>query len=169
MFRLKRGMPLFILLAGLALAGSAGAVAPEIRDDGKFFSAEAIKKANEEIRDIARKYGKDLLIETFPTVPENQAAKVKAMPREEREAFFRKWAERRADEAVVNGVYILVCREPAHVRVEVTARARSVFGAEAKDKLIQLLIAKFRAKQFDEGLAEAVKFVRERLAGAKLK
>src|SRR2546430_858559 len=51
------------------LAGAALAVAPEVRDQGKFFSPEALKKADEQIREIYRKYGQDVLVETFNTVP----------------------------------------------------------------------------------------------------
>jgi hypothetical protein len=164
-----RSLPPLALFAWLVLAGPAVAIAPEIKDDGKFFSADAIKKANEEIRDIERKYERDLLIETFPTVPDNQADKVKAMSREDRENFFRKWAEKRAQDVVVNGVYILVCRDPAHVQVAVTDRVRLLFDTEVVKRLVQMLIAKFREKRFDDGLAEAVKFVRAKLAEASAK
>src|SRR5690349_13554669 len=88
-----------VLLAG---AGRAAAVAPEVKDEGKFFSADAIKKANEQIHELTRKTGKDLLIETYATVPTDQVEKVKAMSREERARFFRSWAEERVRTAVVN-------------------------------------------------------------------
>jgi hypothetical protein len=61
------------LTLGLALGGRASAVAAEIKDAGKFFSPDAVKKANDDIREIARKYDRDLLIETYSTVPDNQA------------------------------------------------------------------------------------------------
>src|SRR5690349_714442 len=64
-----------VLLAG---AGRAAAVAPEGKDEGKFFSADAIKKANEQIHELTRKTGKDLLIETYATVPTDQVEKVKS-------------------------------------------------------------------------------------------
>src|SRR5438132_11429576 len=93
----------------LTLSGWALAVAPEIRDGGKFFSGEAIKKANKEIHEIAKKYDRDLLIETFATIPGEQAERVKNMSHEERAKFFRNWAMDRAEAAVVHGVDILVC------------------------------------------------------------
>ena len=65
------------------------AVPPIIKDDGKFFSAEAVKKANEEIRDITRKFGRDLLVETFATVPADQAERVKTINADERDRFFQ--------------------------------------------------------------------------------
>jgi hypothetical protein len=162
-----RCVALFCLTFGWALAGRAAAVAPEVKDDGKFFSADAVKKANEQVRELFRKYDRDLLFETFATVPADQAEKVKEMSSEERSLFFKKWAEQRMREAVVNGVYVLVTRQPAHIRVEVSAKARSAFGERDIPPLVQLLVEKFRAKQFDEGLLDAVKFVGDKMAAAR--
>src|SRR5690349_17680222 len=102
----------FVMIA-LVCANPAIAVAPEIKDGAKFFSPEATRKANKEIREIAKNYDRDLLIETYPTIPGDQAERVKGMSREDRSQFFRNWAQDRAEAAVVHGVYILICREPA--------------------------------------------------------
>jgi len=60
-----------VLLSCLGLTAVAWAsVAPVIKDDGKFFSEAAITKANAEIKKIAQDFDKDLLIETFPEIPE---------------------------------------------------------------------------------------------------
>jgi uncharacterized membrane protein YgcG len=152
------------LTLALFVTSRALAVAPQIKDDGKFFSEEAIKKANKQIKDIARNAEKDLLIETVLNVPGDQAERVKNMSREDRQKFFKNWAQDRADAAVVNGVYILVCRDPTYLEVIVTAKARASFGEEAYKKLRDLLLKDFREKKFDEGLQEAVNFVQEKLA-----
>jgi hypothetical protein len=152
------------LVLGLALAGRAAAVAPEIKDDGKFFSADAVKKANVAIRDIARKYGKDLLVETFAKVPDDQVEKVKAMSSEERAKFFGRWAAQRASDAVVNGVYVLVAKEPAHLRVVIAGKVGSLFTRRERDQLARQLRDDFHNKRFDEGLLAATKFVADRLA-----
>jgi len=152
------------LLVGLVVVQNGLAVAPEIKDEAKFFSADAIKKANKQIREIERKFGKDLLIETLPAVPADQAAKVKAMSPEEREKFFRNWAVDRAEAAVVNGVYIMIVKDPAHLEIEISSKARASFSKEEFDKLRSALLGKFRNKQFDEGLQEAVRLVEERFA-----
>jgi uncharacterized membrane protein YgcG len=160
---------LVTLLTGFVVVGTAAAVAPEIKDEAKFFSPEAVKKANKQIREIAQKSGKDLLVETLPAVPGDQAAKVKAMSIEEREKFFHNWAADRAQAAVVNGVYILVVKDPPHLEIEITPKARSSFNKEDFDKLRSMLLGKFRAKQFDEGLQEAVRFVDEKFSGTPSK
>jgi uncharacterized membrane protein YgcG len=166
----RRASPVFLAISLLLTIGNrAAAVAPQIKDEAKFFSADAVKKADKQIRDIERKYGKDLLIETLPAVPGDQAAKVKAMATEEREKFFHNWAADRAEAAVVNGVYVLVVKEPPHLEIEITAKARSIFPKEEFDRLRSLLLGKFRNKQFDEGLLEAVRFVDERFAASQSK
>jgi S1-C subfamily serine protease len=133
-----------------------------IRDGGMFFSADALKKANEAIKDLAKNQDRDLLLETFAQVPEGERDKVKGMDKEQRARFFRNWARERMRAEGVLGVYILVCREPAHLTVEMPEAVHGVFDEAATKKLVDLLLERFKEKKFDEGLAEAVQFVRER-------
>jgi S1-C subfamily serine protease len=142
-----------------------------VKDGGKFFSDDAVKKANEGIKEIEKKYDHDLLVETFATVPggEAEAAKVKAMSKDDRAAYFRKWARELLKEEQVNGVYVLACKEPSHLVVEVPARAQAVLGDNAGKELADILLTRFREKKYDDGLAEAVKFVSDRLARGKEK
>src|SRR5207253_2342869 len=140
-----------VLMAALA-ASRALAVAPEIKDGGKFFSEEAIHKADKQIREIARKYDRDLLIETVATIPGEQAERVKALPKADRAKFFRNWASDRAEVAVVHGVYILVCREPAFLEIIITPRGRAALDNKATEELRDLLVQAFRDKHYDEGL-----------------
>ena len=66
---------------------------------------------------------------------------------------------RPARQGKVNGVYVLVCRDPAHLQVEVgNETQKKAFTLKDRDKLAQILLKQFREKKFDEGLAEAVKF-----------
>jgi signal transduction histidine kinase len=148
-------------------AGRAGSL--EIKDEGKFFSAEAIKQANEIIREIYGKYDHDLLTETYATVPGDEAEreKVKRMNGKEKSEYFRKWAAKRAEAAVVNGVYILICRDPTYFKINVTRKGRSAFESKAFAKLQETILSELRDKRFDEGLLQGVKFVRDRFAAAK--
>ena len=144
----------------LAAAGE-GAAVFEVRDKGKFFSEEAIKKANDDIREIARKYDREILVETFPTPPESKLEQVKAMKKDERTKFFKEWAHERIKAENVNGLYVLVSREPAHLYVDVAgARARAVLDEAYTKQIIAKLLSQFRDKEFDKGLATAVEMVR---------
>jgi uncharacterized membrane protein YgcG len=158
-----RSIGLLALAVALVLAARASAVAPEIRDEGKFFSPEAVKKANDQIREIYRKYDKDVLIETFASVPADQVEKVKEMTAKERTDYFRKQALERVKERAVNGIYLLITKEPKHLYLDITPKARSVFDREFYDHLREGLFANFRENRFDEGLAGTLKAIQERL------
>jgi hypothetical protein len=158
----------FLAANGVKTARAARPVREKpIKDGAKFFSEEAVKKATEDVRALAKKYGKDLVIETFAQVPEDDLEKVKAMTREQRSDYFRDWARKRVKDEKVEGVYVLICKNPSHLYVEVTTRSRKLFDNATTRKLIDLLLAKFREKKYDEGLSAAVRFVAERLEAAK--
>jgi uncharacterized membrane protein YgcG len=148
----------------LILANPVAAVAPEIKDEAKFFSPEAVKKANAEIRDIYQKHNWDVLVETYPSVPPDQKDKVKAMSRDDRSRFFEAWAEERAKATAAKGLCIIVCREPTHMQFYVTTGARTALDKAAQDRIQKALLDNFREKKFDEGLAAAIKVVRDKLA-----
>jgi hypothetical protein len=157
------------LVAGafwLSAADRLWAVAPEIKDEGRFFSEAAVKKASQQIHDISRDFVRDLLIETYASAPKEAVDRLKSMSPEERKKFFHNWAMERIQATVVNGVYVLVCKEPPHIQVEITAGADAVFDRSARDKLVQALLTEFKAHRFDAGLEAAVNLVRQQLAAS---
>ncbi len=162
-----RWVGLLLTLGAFTWTAAAAVVAPEIKDEGKFFSAEAVKKANQQIREIYRKYQRDVLVETYPTPPADQIDKVKEMDTKERSAFFGKWAKERAEHCVVRGVYLLICKEPKFLYIEVTPQAKLGPAGEVRQKLFDVMAADFRKDRFDDGLAAALKLLEERLAKAK--
>jgi TPM domain len=166
MCRHPRWICLWAVVVCTLFAGLAGAVAPTIHDEAKFFSPDALKKANEQIREIYAKYGKDFLIETFPSVPADKLEKVKTMESKEKAEYFHKLAVERAKERVVNGVYILITREPKYLYIEITPSARETFDKEFYNHFRKVLFSNLGEDHFDAGLAAAVKTVQERLAGA---
>jgi hypothetical protein len=145
----------------------AAAVAREpfkIRDESKFFSSEAVQQANQEIAEIAHRYGRDLLIETYPTVPADDADRVKSMSREERLAYFRDWARKRTQAEHLNGVMILICRNPSILYVNVSPSAARVVTADEEKAIHGALLTAFKDNKYDDGLTEAVRLVRQAFA-----
>jgi hypothetical protein len=134
-----------------------------VKDEAKFFGDKAVEKATEEVHELYRKYARDLLVETFKTPPPDELEKFKAMDAQEKAKFFRGWAEERARAEGLVGVYVLITREPGHLEVIVSSRARRVFDDDFVKKLVKELLARFKAKEYDEGLAATVKMVREQL------
>jgi uncharacterized protein len=160
MFRLAHGLLLIPLGMGL-MASPAVAVAPVVRDEAHFFSDDARKQADRKLREIYREYGKDLLIETFAEIP---ADREEAFKKEGKESFFAAWARERARDEVVNGVYVLICKKPGHIQVEVGNHTRQkAFTLSNRDKLLRLMLDRFREKKFDEALTEAVKYFADTL------
>lgn len=139
---------------------------PGVKDDGQFFKPETVEKANAEIRQIKADYAKDLVIETFAGVPEGlrdewDAAKNDAQKRSQ---FFGKWSGDRAHHLQVNGVYVLICKDPGHLEVKAGQKTKlKAFKENNQNKLRDLLLESFKAKNDDEGLLKGVDYFREAL------
>src|ERR1700681_3147313 len=106
-----------LLGAWLVLAGN---VRAQVKDDAGFFSAAAVSQANEIARDIKLSYGKDFKVETFRMVPPDRAAKFKTLAKAAKQDFFEAWAKSRAKALGVQGVYLQVCKQPAHLELSVS-------------------------------------------------
>lgn len=151
------------------LIGSAVTVCAQVRDEGQFFSQQAIDKANAEISALKQQRGKGLVIETYPSVPTEMRDALKAQGRT---AFFDRWSAQRFAADKMNGVLVIVTRDPAYINV---AAGRSTdieaFGKADRDRLQQTLAESFRGKEYDRGLLEGVAMVRKtmdaRAAGSR--
>ena len=162
---LNRGMLRTCLLAVCALSiVSARAVGPEVRDNAGIFSAPAVKQADEAIRNLQRDFRKELLVETFAAVPDSRTNDY-ARSREE---FFTSFVRERAQAARLDGIYVLVMKEPPPHRYRIQvgvgqATIQRAFQARDRDELVRLLQSNFREDKFDEGLRSAVGFVERTL------
>jgi uncharacterized protein len=146
-----------LLVALLLTAGQAFAIVPQVKDDGKFFSADAVRKANEVIRELQHTHRVDLVIETMDKAP----AGIEGKSSSERNRLFGEWALRRFKELGIDGIYLLITRSPGHLQIEVgNDTQRRAFTLADRDKLRELLVRKFREKEYDAGLLEAVADVR---------
>ena len=149
------------------LAGAALAAAPEVRDQGKFFSPEALKKADEQIREIYRKYGQDVLVETYGTVPGEDVEKLKGMDNKARAEFFEKWAKERARERVINGLYVLIIREPRYLYARtyyVGSSGRKLLPDDLPPRVREAIVAEFSKGRFDDGLQALVRLAEQQLS-----
>jgi TPM domain len=160
----------FHLLAipGLLIAiAFASAVAPEIKDKAHFFKEETVHKVDSLTREISKEFDRDVVIETVLAVPADQLVRVKAMSAEDRTKFFNNWCSDRAEATVTHGLYILICKDPPHLALEITDRARPAFGQDGRDKMLSALLKAFKEQRYDEGIVAAVEFARSRFAAVK--
>lgn len=124
------------------------------KDDGKFFGEEAWKKVAPAAEKLLKEKQTDFFIETVMTPWKSEPDKVKAMKPDEREKFFQELAEERAKEVKLQGVYVLVCKNPAFLGVFVPHKDE--FPPGYVSKLKTSLLASFKDKKFDEGLQKAI-------------
>jgi len=161
----KRTLAGIALLGLLGSAGRAHALTAEVRDAAGFFTPTTVVQANQIIKEVKQRYRKDMLVETLH-VPEGQRQEASSEGAHVKGRFFADWAARRAREEGVNGIYVLITREPGHVEVAVGNHTRAVFSDEQRHRLAQILLIHFKQKEYDAGLLEAVSYVRSALAAA---
>jgi hypothetical protein len=157
---------LSILAALVIFPAAAWALTPEVHDEAGFFKPETVKKADEIIKAIKQDKKKDLLIETFKHVPAGKEKEATSSDHQEKDRFFSDWARERAREAKVNGIYVLICKDPPYIKVAVGNQTRKEFGDEQRDHLGKILVDRFKKKEYDEGLLEAVRYVQSTLKDA---
>ncbi len=139
---------------------------PGVKDDGQFFKPATVEKVNAEIKQIKADYGKELVIETFPGITEGLRDEWDAAKNDskKRSQFFAKWIGERAHLLQVNGVYILICKNPGHLEVEAGQKTKQKAFTEAnRNRMRDILIEAFNAKNDDEGLIKGVAYFREAL------
>jgi len=135
---------------------------PRVEDNAGFFSADAVSKANEIIAEAKRQSGRDLYVETVPSIPADKQANFNP---EQRGQFFANWADERGKAMQVKGVVVLVCRDPAYVEVRVGKDTiQQAFIQRDADQLRAILTTNFKAKQFDQGLIQGVQYVHDTYA-----
>ena len=87
-------------------------------DGAGFFSQTAVDQAMKTMQAIERNYGVQVAVETVREVPIDQMAKNHLDSEKERYSFFSSWADRRAEDEGVKGIYILICKNPPYLVAE---------------------------------------------------
>lgn len=148
-------IPTALLLVWLLPVGPALAVfPPPIKDDGKFFKAETLDKANKKIREIYENYKKDVVVETLASLTADQEKKLKD---DGKPKFFAKLAVDRAKELGVNGVYMVICKAPPHYQIEMDPETRKkAFTNADRKKLAETIVKHFKESDFDAGLLDGL-------------
>jgi len=142
-----------VVLVSMSMAQATGA---GIQDAAGFFSQEAMATAEQQIATIHKKFGKDLRVETYASLPSDRADQYTP---EKRAAFFATWAYQRAKALGLDGVIVLICKDPAFLQVEVGDHTKhQAFTLANRDHMRDLLVTAFRQRHFDDGLRQAVTY-----------
>ena len=146
-------------------AAFANAEVGPIRDTAAFFSDRAKSEAASRIAEMERRFKKSLVVETFQSVPEEMKQGLDTQDKAARTRLFEQWAEKQARQIKVNGVYILISKEPAHLHAVVGNDTQNrAFTRLDRDDLVSMMLARLRQKQNDEALREGVDFVLSTMA-----
>ncbi len=167
---MKTIFPLFT--AGLALCAALVASVPAqaagagfIRDQGEFFSESGKAEASRKIAELERRFKKDVIVETFKEIPSEYKTSAGAKDKAALNSLYSKWALRQARELRVNGIYVLLTRQPAHLQIEVgNSTQNRAFTLRDRDDLATLMLGKLRNKEFDQALLEGLNFVSATMA-----
>jgi hypothetical protein len=156
-----RWIPVISLMALLALLLPVGARA-DVRDNANIFTKQAVDDADHDMKRIEKEHGKQLVIETFASIPDDQKAGQQADP----DGFFKKWMATRAKELKVNGVYVLICMDPKHIEVGAGKNTlkNGDFTEENIDTLRRQMQADLHNKEYDKALNGAVDMVEKSFA-----
>lgn len=135
-------------------AGIARAAAPEVDDKAGFFSEGALRQANQLIGHTYKSTTphKDIVVETVPQVPGGENAD--------------QYATARFSRRTVDGLQVLIVKKPHKVAVSVGRSTQERFGRSQAEEMRRLMISRFRARDFDGGLLEALRYADRELTSA---
>ncbi|HEX2973077.1 MAG TPA: TPM domain-containing protein [Tepidisphaeraceae bacterium] len=157
----NRSARLFIVpLLAILLLSALNAWA-DVRDPTGLFSPQTIQQANATIQKIRQQTGKDVVVEVFPEIPSDFRGNYNPA---QKATFFNTWMQSRARQLGVNGIYILINRNPSNLDVGVGAEtARRAFTLADRNQLASTMLGSFRNKQYDQGLQAGLNFVQQRM------
>lgn len=123
-------------------------------DDAMRFGKAAWGRVAPAAERLFKEKGTDFVVEAVATPPKGDADKLAALKPAARETYFKEYAEARAKELKLKGVYVIVSKKPATLYVHVSDPKD--FPPGFATKLKAALIASFRDDKFDEGLTKAI-------------
>jgi uncharacterized membrane protein YgcG len=156
------GLRAFLAILATILLGATAchAAGSGVLDNGTFFSEQAKSDAGKVIAEVERTLHKDIAVETFKEIPADLKAGVNVQDKTALNHLFQQWAEKQAKEKRVNGIYLLLVKEPAHLQALVgNDTQRLAFTVKDRDALVSLMLGKLRAQQKDEALRDGVNFI----------
>ena len=143
-----------MLLGGM---GVCHAAAGGVVDNAGFFSEQAKSDATRSIADMERRYHKDLFIETFKEIPPELRNGVNVQDKAAAGRICEKWALSLARQKGVNGVFVLLVKEPSHLQVLVGNDTQTLaFTLQNRDELVELMVGELRTHRNDASSAEFV-------------
>src|SRR5262249_52483819 len=110
----------------------------------------------------------EVFIETKPSVPSEDAAKVKAMIKNKDKdglnTYFLELSDRRMRQNNVDGVYVLIIKAPGRIQVRSSKKIEASFDGNQRKELRDIMTTHFNKKDFDTGILDGVEYIRDQFA-----
>ena len=149
------------LSAALAPSQNEPAHPPAILDQGDFFSPQAIGAAEHRAAVIKNETGTDVLVLTFVSIPEAKASELESKGKDR---FFSDWLIELAARHKTHGIVILAVDHPRHLEIGVQkSLLEHDFAFRDRDALRDLLVDRFKRREFDRGLNDAMYLILDRI------
>jgi V8-like Glu-specific endopeptidase len=129
---------------------------PVSTDAAKLFSEPVWKQLGTTVAALHKEKKTDLAVETVLTPPGQTVEAVRKMSGTERLSYFREVAIARMKGLQIDGVYVLICKDPGFVYIEVTSEAKAAFPEDFRKTLQDAILAQFKEKKFDDGLKQII-------------
>ena len=153
-------------LSVLWLTSSVGAQEPfrAVLDHAGLFNDRTLLDADRQLLDLLRRRHFHVVVETFEAVPEKDRSRVHQMNQTDVLQYLREWAGQRAREEKVDGLYILICRNPGHVGVlPWPASHDAAFSDDECEHLRKTFVDTEKRKKANAALLALVKAVGDHL------
>lgn len=148
----------------LLLGAPAQAANATVRDQAGFFSESAQSTTTRILSEIEKSLKRDLVIETYREIPAEARKGLDLQDKAAVNRVFETWSVQRARELGVQGIYVVMTREPAHLQIAVgNETQRQAFTLADRNALAERMLERLRAKKNDEALIAGVSFVRDTL------
>lgn len=159
---IRNALSLLIALVALSISNipTAHAAGAAIIDEAEFFSKSAKEEAAKLIANTSRELKKDLCIESLKELPKEIKSSFNPQNKAAADRMYEQFTIKQAAKRKVNGVYVLLVRQPAHMHVVVgNETSRRVFTLKDKDALVDMMLGHLRKKEFDDALLKGTRFV----------
>lgn len=147
--------------------GAARAGIHQTWDQAHFAKEQTLEQVNQILDEIHGRFGKDLMIETFASIPDDFKAKLQEAQGKQggKDQFYAGWTRAEAVQLAVNGVMILITGDTRHLQVEVGLQTQSrAFTLADRDELTEKMGELLHKNDFDGAMLLAAQFVRDRMA-----
>jgi len=160
----RRILTVAIVSTVALIGGTSWAGVHQVWDTAHRFKAETLVEIDPILQEIDGRFYKDLMIESLDAIPQDFRSDPKNASLNTSDLFDR-FMIREGNALKINGILLVITQQPRHLQVFVGLDTRNhAFTLADRDELVALLTAAFRQGNFDAGLLDGVKFVRDRMA-----